>query len=87
MSKIDELRSAQAEQREYLANISADVQNLTDKLENLDIPDDVLQDAKDIAESLKAVADRTPDEPVIDPTDPGEEENENPPQPAPEDEA
>jgi len=78
MSKIEELRAAQAEQREHLANLSGDVDRLTEKLENLDIPDDVLQEAKDIAASLKSVADKTP-----------EETTENPPQPAPgpEDEA
>lgn len=82
MSKIEELRAAQAEQREHLANLSGDVDRLTEKLENLDIPDDVLQEAKDIAASLKSVANKTPEEPVVDPGE-DEDEDESPAQPAP----
>ncbi len=71
MANSEQMRQYQADTKAALANLSGDIDRLYQRLEDQDIPQDILDEARTLSENAQALAGRTPED---DEETPGEDE-------------
>jgi hypothetical protein len=72
MATKQELLAIATEIKASLGNLGDDITRLTDKVESGDVGDDVIAEFRGIADQIKSLADRTPEEGTESPATPAE---------------